>query len=46
VFVERKTLLKLKGSDFYNVEALNGNASMVSDMMRFGMTNNFSSLYP
>lgn len=35
-----------EGPDFAKVEAILGNAAMVSDMLGYGLTNSYSSLYP
>lgn len=46
VFEERKVSARIHGEDFSKVNAYIGNLSATSDMMGFGMNNNFSSLYP
>ena len=46
VFEERKVSGKLHGRDFAKVEALLGNATMVNDMLTYGMNHPFSSLHP
>lgn len=46
VFLERKADVKLFGSDYYKTDAVNGNDSMWTDMLNFGLQNNFSSLFP
>lgn len=47
VFLERKGSLNFyKDQDLIKIDATNGNTSMFSDMLEFGLTNNFSSLHP
>lgn len=46
VFEERKVSARLHGENFSKVNAYIGNLSATSDMISFGMTNNYSSLYP
>jgi len=46
VFMERKADFILFGEDFYKMDAINGNDSMVTDMMKFGLKDSFSSLNP
>lgn len=46
VFEERKVSARLFGENFSKVNAYIGNLSSLSDMQDYGMTNNFSSLYP
>lgn len=46
VFLERKADLKLFGPDYYKTDSINGNDSMWTDMLNFGLQNNFSSLFP
>jgi leukotriene-A4 hydrolase len=46
VFLERKAILSLFGLDYYKVEAFNGNNSMKEDILSFGITSNYTSLFP
>ena len=46
VFEERKVSERVHGSEFALIEAQLGNVSLWGDMESFGLTNNFSSLYP
>jgi leukotriene-A4 hydrolase len=46
VFEERKVSERVHGTEFYKIEAQLGNVSLWEDMNGFGLTNNFSSLYP
>lgn len=46
VFIERKVMAKMHGPDFSKVEAFVGNISSYKDMMNYGMSNKYSSLYP
>ena len=45
-FEERLVSAEVYGINFAKTEAILGNASMVNDMMNYGMTNSYSSLYP
>lgn len=45
-FEERHVSGEIHGTNFMLCEAILGNASMVTDMSNFGMTNSYSSLYP
>jgi leukotriene-A4 hydrolase len=46
VFLERKISGQRNGLEFSLVEAQLGNSSLWSDMLAYGLTNSFSSLYP
>lgn len=46
VFEERKVSAILHDKEFSMVNAYIGNISMTSDIVSYGLTNNFSSLYP
>ena len=46
VFEERKVSAQLHGEDFSKVAAYLGNISYVADMIDYGLTNNYSSLFP
>lgn len=46
VFEERKVSERVHGTEFYKIEAQLGNVSLWEDMNSFGLSNNFSSLYP
>jgi len=46
VFLERQADKVLKGIDFYNVESLNGNDTLMDDFNNFGITSNYTSLHP
>ena len=46
VFEERKVSARIHGVNFSKVNAFVGNISATSDMLGFGMSNNYSSLYP
>lgn len=46
VFEERKVSAMIHGEDFSKVNAYIGNLSATNDMLGFGLSNNFSSLYP
>lgn len=46
VFEERKVSARIHDVDFSKVNAYVGNTSATSDMISYGLTNSFSSLYP
>ena len=46
VFEERKVSERVHGTEFARIEAQLGNVSLWDDMNGFGLTSNFSSLYP
>jgi leukotriene-A4 hydrolase len=46
VFEERKVSERVHGTEFARIEAQLGNVSLWDDMNGFGLSNNFSSLYP
>lgn len=46
VFEERKVSERVHGTEFAKIEAQLGNVSLWDDMMGFGLSSNFSSLYP
>lgn len=46
VFEERKVSERVHGEEFAKIEAQLGNVSLWDDMNSFGLSNNFSSLYP
>lgn len=46
VFEERKVSERVHGTEFARIEAQLGNVSLWDDINGFGVTNNFSSLYP
>ena len=46
VFEERKVSERVHGTEFARIEAQLGNVSLWEDINGFGLTNNFSSLYP
>lgn len=46
VFEERKVSERVHGTEFAKIEAQLGNVSLWDDMNGFGLTSNFSSLYP
>ena len=46
VFEERKVSERVHGTEFAKIEAQLGNVSLWGDMNSFGLSNNFSSLYP
>lgn len=46
VFEERKVSERVHGTEFARIEAQLGNVSLWDDMEGFGLTSNFSSLYP
>ena len=46
VFMERKTLALLRGEDIARIEYYNGNISVYNDMLDYGLSDSYSSLYP
>lgn len=46
VFVENKVSTRVHGAEFGRIEAQLGNVSLWDAMNSFGLSNNFSSLYP
>lgn len=46
VFLERKANLQLYGEQFMKVQSVNGNSSMIEDMLGYGFNHTFSSLHP
>lgn len=46
IFIERQAQIAVYGKDFMKLDAMVGNNSLVEEMNDFGMTSNFSSLFP